>query len=175
MQSRFFENTLAELLESMGSYSELTLRRCLAHSRMLSSDVTAGYDALYASAYDKKNVAYLGKGMVFNKFTGARGKSGSNDANAEYLGDIRAMMDKHKVHFQTSELVNCPCKKFSASSPIMRIKPKCERSHKIAPRGGMRRSKSGLPNEINESPENSAPRLMRNSFHSGFIEIPQPQ
>ena len=104
MQSRFFENTLAELLESMGSYSELTLRRCLAHSRMLSSDVTAGYDALYASAYDKKNVAYLGKGMVFNKFTGARGKSGSNDANAEYLGDIRAMMDKHKVHFQTSEL-----------------------------------------------------------------------
>ncbi len=104
MQSRFFENTLAELLAAMGAYNDLTLRRCLAHSRMLSSDVTAGYDALYASAYDKKNVAYLGKGMVFNKFTGARGKSGSNDANAEYLGDIRAMMEKHKVHFQTSEL-----------------------------------------------------------------------
>jgi aspartyl aminopeptidase len=104
MQSRFFENTVAEILDRLGEYSELKLRRCLAMSKMLSSDVTSGYDALYASAYDKKNVAYLGKGMVFNKFTGARGKSGSNDANAEYLGDIRAMMDKHGVHFQTSEL-----------------------------------------------------------------------
>ena len=104
MQSRFFENELAELLSALGQYSELTLRRCLAHSKMLSSDVSSGYDALYASAFDKKNVAYLGGGMVFNKFTGARGKSGSNDANAEYLGEIRSIMDKHQVRFQTAEL-----------------------------------------------------------------------
>lgn len=76
----------------------------LANSRMLSSDVSSGFDALYASAFDKKNVAYLGKGVVFNKFTGARGKSGSNDANAEYLGQIRDIMDKNKVRFQLSEL-----------------------------------------------------------------------
>ncbi len=104
MQSRFFENSLAELLSALGQYSELTLRRCLANSKMLSSDVSSGYDALYASAYDKKNVAYLGGGMVFNKFTGVRGKSGSNDANAEYLGEIRRIMDKHQVRFQTAEL-----------------------------------------------------------------------
>ena len=87
-----------------GQYSELGLRRCLANSKMLSSDVSSAYDALYASAYDKKNVAYLGRGMVFNKFTGARGKSGSNDANAEYLGEIRRMLEKHDVHFQLAEL-----------------------------------------------------------------------
>ena len=104
MQSRFFENTVAELMNAMGDYSELGLRRCLANSRMLSSDVSAAYDALYASAYDKKNVAYLGKGMVFNKFTGARGKSGSNDANAEYLGELRAILEKHNVHYQLAEL-----------------------------------------------------------------------
>ncbi len=104
MQSRFFENTVAELMNAMGDYSELGLRRCLANSRMLSSDVSAAYDALYASAYDKKNVAYLGKGMVFNKFTGARGKSGSNDANAEYLGELRAILEKHGVHYQLAEL-----------------------------------------------------------------------
>ena len=104
MQSRFFENIVAELMNACGDYSDLKLRRCLAHSKMLSSDVSSAYDALYASAYDKKNVAYLGRGMVFNKFTGARGKSGSNDANAEYLGEIRAMMDKHDVHYQLAEL-----------------------------------------------------------------------
>ena len=104
MQSRFFENAVAELMNAMGAYSELGLRRCLANSRMLSSDVSSAYDALYASSYDKKNVAYLGKGMVFNKFTGARGKSGSNDANAEYLGEIRAIMEKHHVHYQLAEL-----------------------------------------------------------------------
>ena len=93
MQSRFFENTLAELMEAAGERGELRLRRALANSKMLSSDVSSGFDALYASAFDKKNVAYLGGGMVFNKFTGARGKSGSNDANAEYLGELRAMMD----------------------------------------------------------------------------------
>ena len=104
MQSHFFENIVAELMNACGSYRDLKLRRCLAHSKMLSSDVSSAYDALYASAYDKKNVAYLGRGMVFNKFTGARGKSGSNDANAEYLGEIRAMMDKHDVHYQLAEL-----------------------------------------------------------------------
>ena len=104
MRSRFFENTVAEVLQLLGQYSELGLRRTLANSKMLSSDVSSAYDTLYASAYDKKNVAYLGKGMVFNKFTGSRGKSGSNDASAEYLGEIRAMMDKHKVHYQLAEL-----------------------------------------------------------------------
>lgn len=104
MQSRFFENTLAELLVALGETSELSLRRTLANSRMLSSDVSAGFDPLYAASFDKKNTAYLGRGMVFNKFTGARGKSGSNDANAEYLGKIRGMMDKHKVSFQLAEL-----------------------------------------------------------------------
>jgi len=104
MQSRFFENAVAEILNLMGETSDIAVRRTLANSKMLSSDVSSGYDPLYASAFDKKNVAYLGKGMVFNKFTGARGKSGSNDANAEYLGELRAMMDKHNVHFQTSEL-----------------------------------------------------------------------
>ncbi len=104
MHSRFFENTLAEVMNAAGCFSELSLRRCMANSFMLSSDVSSAFDALYASSYDKKNVAYLGKGMVFNKFTGARGKSGSNDANAEYLGKLRAIMDKHNVHYQLAEL-----------------------------------------------------------------------
>ncbi len=104
MQSRFFENTVAEVMNACGVYSELGLRRLLANCKMLSSDVSSAFDSLYASAYDKKNVAYLGKGMVFNKFTGSRGKSGSNDANAEYLGELRAMMDKHDVHYQLAEL-----------------------------------------------------------------------
>ena len=104
MQSRFFENTLAELMNAMGETGELRLRRALANSKMLSSDVSSGFDALYANAFDKKNVAYLGGGMVFNKFTGARGKSGSNDANAEYIAELRAIMDKHKVRFQMAEL-----------------------------------------------------------------------
>ncbi|ORU00445.1 putative M18-family aminopeptidase 1 [Anaerovibrio sp. JC8] len=104
MQSRFFENTVAELLHALGGYSGISLRRCLANSWMLSSDVSSAYDSLYASAFDKKNVAYPGKGMVFNKFTGRGGKSGSNDASAEYLGRIRAIMKKHKVTFQTAEL-----------------------------------------------------------------------
>ncbi|KSV57895.1 aminopeptidase [Acetivibrio ethanolgignens] len=104
MQSRFFENTVAEILDRMGQFSELSLRRCLSNSRMLSSDVSAAYDPAYASVFEKKNTAYFGKGIVFNKYTGARGKSGSNDANAEYLGRIRQMLEKHKVAFQTSEL-----------------------------------------------------------------------
>ena len=104
MQSRFFENTVAELLNAMGGYSELALRRCLANSLMLSSDVSAGFDPLYAGAFDKKNSAMMGKGMVFNKFTGARGESGSNDANAEYMALIRSVMDGAGVKYQTAEL-----------------------------------------------------------------------
>ncbi|WP_346685767.1 aminopeptidase [Megamonas hypermegale] len=104
MQSRFFENTVAEILNLLGQYSDLALRRCLANSKMLSSDVTSAYDALYKASFDPKNIAYLGRGMAFNKFTGARGKSGSNDANAEYLGNIRAIMEKNNVAIQFSEL-----------------------------------------------------------------------
>ena len=104
MRSHFFENMLAELMNALGQYSELSVRRALASSKMLSSDVSSGYDALYAEAFDKRNVAHLGRGMVFNKFTGSRGKSGSNDANAEYLGELRAMLDKHGVRYQSAEL-----------------------------------------------------------------------
>ncbi len=104
MQSKFFENAVAEVMNLTGEYSELNVRRCLAHSCMLSSDVSSAFDPTYAASFDKKNVAYLGCGMVFNKFTGSRGKSGSNDANAEYLGHIRAIFEKEKVNFQTAEL-----------------------------------------------------------------------
>ena len=104
MQSRFFENSVAELLEGMGCYSELILRRALRNSRMLSSDVSAGYDPAYGEAFEKKNAAYLGRGIVLNKFTGARGKSGSNDANAEYVAKVRRIFDDHGVAFQTAEL-----------------------------------------------------------------------
>lgn len=104
MQSRFFENVIAELLNAMGDYSELKVRRALANSRMLSSDVSAGFDPMYESVYEKKNAAYFGRGIVFNKYTGVRGKSGSNDANAEYLAYLRRVMEKHGVSFQTAEL-----------------------------------------------------------------------
>ena len=104
MQSRFFENTVAEILALTGNDSPLTLRRTLAASSMLSSDVSAGYDPLYASCFEEKNAAFLGQGMVFNKYTGSRGKSGSNDANAEYIGRIRGILEKEKVHYQTAEL-----------------------------------------------------------------------
>ena len=104
MESRFFENTVAEVLNLLGEYSELTLRRCLSNSCMLSSDVSSAYDPSFASSFDKKNVAYLGGGMVFNKFTGARGKSGSNDANAEYLAHLRHIFEEKKINFQTAEL-----------------------------------------------------------------------
>lgn len=104
MQSRFFENAVAEVMNLTGEYSELNVRRCLARSCMLSSDVSSAYDPSYAASFDKKNVAYLGNGMVFNKFTGSRGKSGSNDANAEYLGHIRGIFEKEDVNFQTAEL-----------------------------------------------------------------------
>lgn len=104
MQSRFFENTVAEIFNCMGEYSELMVRRCLASSAMLSSDVSAGYDPGFASVFEKKNAAILTRGMVFNKFTGSRGKSGSNDANAEYLGKLRDILDKAGVSYQTAEM-----------------------------------------------------------------------
>lgn len=104
MQSKFFENSLADLLELAGEYSERNVRKCLAHSCMLSSDVSAGFDPAYASCFEKKNAAYLGGGMVFNKFTGSRGKSGSNDANAEYMAHIRGIFAEKNINFQTAEL-----------------------------------------------------------------------
>ena len=104
MESRFFENTVAELLELLGKGTELSLRRTLANSTMLSSDVSSAFDPLYASAFEKKNAAYLGRGVCYNKFTGSRGKSGSNDANAEFIGKVRRIMDDNKVCWQTAEL-----------------------------------------------------------------------
>lgn len=104
MKSKFFENTLAELLDRMGIYSELTLRRTLANSMMLSSDVSAAYDPTYASVYEKKNAAYFSKGIVINKYTGSRGKSGSNDANAEYVAVVRNIFEKNDISYQTAEL-----------------------------------------------------------------------
>ena len=104
MQARYFENAVAELMNCLGDYSELKLRRALAACRMLSCDVTAGFDPNFASVFEKKNAAYLGRGVCFNKFTGARGKSGSNDANAEYIARLRGVMDDAGVNFQTAEL-----------------------------------------------------------------------
>ncbi|MBE5874586.1 MAG: aminopeptidase [Lachnospiraceae bacterium] len=104
MQSRFFENMVAEVMNLCGEYSELNVRRCLSRCCMLSSDVSSAFDPSYAGSFDKKNVAYMGGGMVLNKFTGARGKSGSNDANAEYLAHLRKIFEDKKIQFQTAEL-----------------------------------------------------------------------
>lgn len=104
MTSLFFENTMAEIMQLAGKKNNLVLRRALALSNMLSSDVSAAFDPAYASVYEAKNSAYCGKGLVFNKYTGARGKSGSNDANAEYIAYLRRIMDEAGVHFQTAEL-----------------------------------------------------------------------
>ncbi len=104
MQSRFFENTVAEVMAAAGSYSELALRRALAGSKVLSSDVSAAFDPNFPSVMTKRNTAYFGKGLVFNKYTGSRGKGGSNDANAEYIGKLRNIMDTNEVSFQTAEL-----------------------------------------------------------------------
>ncbi len=103
-QSLFFENTIGEMLVKMGIDSFVQTRLTLSRSKMLSSDVSAGVDPLFASVNDKKNAAYLGNGIVFNKYTGARGKSGSNDASAEYVARIRAVMDESNIHYQTAEL-----------------------------------------------------------------------
>ena len=104
MQANYLENAVAEILDRMGEYSGLKLRRVLKNSRMLSCDVSAGFDPLYAAAFEKKNAAFLGRGVCFNKFTGSRGKGGSNDANAEYLGRLRRIMDENGVQWQTAEL-----------------------------------------------------------------------
>ena len=104
MASQFFENTVAEVMELAGEPGMLPLRRALAASAMLSSDVSAGLDPAYASVFEPKNSAFLGRGLVFNKYTGARGKSGSNDARAEYMARIRKIMDDADVQFQTCEL-----------------------------------------------------------------------
>lgn len=104
MTSLFFENTIAELLDRMGCYSELAVRRALQNSQMLSSDVSAAFDPNYPSVMEKKNCAYFGHGMSFNKFTGSRGKSGSNDANPEYIAKLRNALDTHGVSYQMTEL-----------------------------------------------------------------------
>ncbi len=104
MHSKFFENIVAELMERMGDYSELKVRRALANSVMLSSDVSAAFDPNYPAVNEKKNTAYFAHGLVFNKYTGSRGKGGCNDANAEFMAAIRAALEKHDVMFQTSEL-----------------------------------------------------------------------
>lgn len=104
MASMFFENTIAEIMALVGESSSLRLRRALTRSRMLSSDVSAGFDPAYASVFEAKNSAYLGRGLVFNKYTGSRGKSGSNDASAEYVALVRRIMDDAHVSFQTAEL-----------------------------------------------------------------------
>ena len=104
MRSQFFENTVAELINLYGDYSDIKLKRCLKNSRMLSSDVNAAYDPLFADAFEKRSSSLLGHGVVFNKFTGARGKSGSNDANAEYIASLRKIMDDNNVNYQMAEL-----------------------------------------------------------------------
>lgn len=104
MHSKFFENVVAELIDRIEGYNDLKLRRCLTNSKMLSSDVSAAFDPNYPSVMEKKNSAYFGYGIVFNKYTGARGKSGCNDANAEYMAELRSIMEKHDVSFQTAEL-----------------------------------------------------------------------
>ena len=103
-QSLFFENTIAELLHLCGDDSYLSLKHAMTNSKMLSSDVSAGVDPLYKDVNDVKNAAYLGNGIVFNKYTGSRGKGGSNDANPEYMAELRKMMDDNHIHFQTAEL-----------------------------------------------------------------------
>lgn len=104
MQSRFFENAVAEVMQLTGQYSEIGVRRAMSNSYVLSSDVSVAFDPNYPSVSEKKNTAYFGKGVVFNKYTGARGKSGSNDANAEYMAKIRTILDNNRVSFQTAEL-----------------------------------------------------------------------
>lgn len=103
MQSRFFENTVAEVVALTGG-DALQVRRALKNSAMLSSDVSAAYDPLYADAFEKKNSAYFGRGIVLNKYTGSRGKAGASDANAEYLAQVRNVFDSNEVGFQTAEL-----------------------------------------------------------------------
>lgn len=103
-QSQWFENTLAELIAKTGAYNDLKLRHCLTNTKMLSSDVSAAFDPLYPGVFEAKNAAYLGHGITFNKYTGARGKSGCNDANPEFMAEIRSSMDSNSINYQTAEL-----------------------------------------------------------------------
>ena len=103
-QSKFFENVIAELINLTTDYSELKVRHALENSKMLSSDVSAGFDPLFPGVNDSKNAAYFGNGICFNKYTGSRGKSGSNDAMPEYFAEIRRVLDENDIHFQTAEL-----------------------------------------------------------------------
>jgi aspartyl aminopeptidase len=102
--SKFFENTVAELINLSTTYSELKVRHAMENTKMLSSDVSAGFDPLYAGVNDPKNAAYLGNGICFNKYTGSRGKSGCNDAMPEYMAEIRKVMDDNNINYQTAEL-----------------------------------------------------------------------
>ncbi len=105
MRAMYFENAVAEMLNlSEDGFSDLKLRHALANSRMLSCDVSAGFDPLFAGAFEKKNAAMLGNGVCYNKFTGSGGKSGSNDANAEFIGKLRKIMDDNNIAWQTAEL-----------------------------------------------------------------------
>ncbi len=104
MHSRFFEDAVAEILNLTGNYSEISVRRAMRNSKVLSSDVSAAYDPNYPEVMEKRNAAYFGKGLVFNKYTGSRGKSGSNDANAEYMARIRHILEEQNITYQTSEL-----------------------------------------------------------------------
>ena len=104
MHSKFFENSVAEVINLLGGYSQISIRRALTNSKMLSSDVSAAFDPNYASVMEKRNAAYFGKGIVFNKYTGSKGKSGCNDANPEYIAEIRNILDNSGVSWQTSEL-----------------------------------------------------------------------
>ena len=103
-QSKWFENTIAEIINKMTNYNDLILRHTITNSFMLSSDVSAGYDPLYTSAFERKNSAFLGNGITFNKYTGSRGKSGCNDAMPEYIAKIRKIMDDNNINYQTAEL-----------------------------------------------------------------------
>ena len=104
MKSRFFENAVIELLTYMEGYTEVKFRRTMANSKLLSSDVSAAFDPMFAECYEKKNSAFCAQGIVFNKYTGSGGKSGSNDANAEYVAELRRIMENNNVAFQTAEL-----------------------------------------------------------------------
>ena len=104
MHGRFFENSLSEIMNLKGEYNEIHLRRALSNSKMLSADVTAAFDPNFPSVAEKRNAAYFGKGLVFSKYTGSRGKSGCNDANAEFMGELRNIMNNNNVSWQTSEL-----------------------------------------------------------------------
>ena len=103
-QSRFFENTIHDVLEATNELKAKDFRNTLDNSKMLSSDVSAGFDPLFPEVNESKNACYLGEGLVFNKYTGARGKSGSNDANPDFVAFIRKVMDENNVNYQTAEL-----------------------------------------------------------------------